>query len=47
MLCLVPAWKLPTVTTAGSSGSFSRLTRVCSVVTIRLASTIGSLVVCG
>ncbi len=36
MLCLVPPTKLPTVTTAGNCGSFSRLTSVCKVVTIRL-----------
>ena len=37
----------PTVTTAGSAGLFSRLTKVCRVVTMRLARTIGSLVVWG
>ncbi len=30
MLCLVPPWIEPTVTTAGSVGFISRLTMVCS-----------------
>ena len=47
MLCLVPPWMEPTVTTAGSSGGFSRLTSVCSERMVRAASTMGSTVVCG
>ena len=47
MLCLVPPWIEPTVTTAGSPGSISRLTIVCRSTTTRAASTIGSIVRCG
>ena len=47
MLCLLPPWIEPTVTTAGSVGLVSRLTSVCRSRTIRAASTIGSTVVCG
>lgn len=43
MLCLVPPWMEPTVTTAGVPGSSSRLTMVWSISTISEASTIGSL----
>src|SRR5437763_281164 len=37
MLCLVPPWIEPTVTTAGSVGSVSRLTSVCKSRTLRAA----------
>ena len=41
-LCLWPARKEPTVTTAGSCGSTRRLTSVCRAVTKVAAVTIGS-----
>ena len=47
MLCLVPPWIEPTVTTAGSRGCTSRLTIVCSATTICAASTMGSFAACG
>src|SRR5262249_35143488 len=47
MLCLVPPWIEPTVTTAGSRGLVSRLTSVCRSSTMRAAMTMGSMVVCG
>ena len=47
MLCFVPPWIDPTVTTAGSRGCTSRLTIVCSAMTICDASTIGSFDACG
>ena len=47
MLCFVPPWIEPTVTTHGSSGFTSRLTIVCRSRMIRAASTIGSTVRCG
>ena len=47
MLCLVPPWIEPTVTTAGSSGLCSRETIVCRPRSMRAAMTIGSIVVCG
>jgi len=47
MLRFVPPWIAPTVTTAGSSGEFSRLTIVCSASTISEARTTGSFVDCG
>ena len=43
MLCFVPPWIEPTVTTHGSSGFTSRLTIVCRSRMIRAASTIGSI----
>ena len=47
MLCFVPPWIDPTVTTAGSIGSISRATIVCRTMTMRAAITIGSTVLCG
>jgi hypothetical protein len=47
MLCLVPPWIEPTVTTAGSVGLTSRLTSVCRSRTSLAAMTTGSMVVCG
>ncbi len=47
MLLLVPAFTLPTVTTAMSPGATSRDTTVCSRTTIMAASTTGSTVFCG
>src|SRR5207248_207080 len=47
MLCLVPPWIEPTVTTAGSVGSISRLTMVCRSTMTKAARTIGSTVRCG
>ena len=41
MLCFVPPWIEPTVTTIGSSGLFSRLAMVCQALMISAASTIG------
>ena len=46
-LLLVPAWQLPTVTTATSPGVTSRDTMVCSRTMIMAASTTGSTVFCG
>ena len=46
-LLLVPAWQLPTVTTAVSPGATSRDTMVCSRTMIMAASTTGSMVCCG
>ena len=42
MLCVVPPWNAPTVTTAGWSGLISRLTTVCAWDTKEAAATIGS-----
>ena len=47
MLCFVPAWIEPTVTTAGSVGFTSRLTIVCKSSTSLAAMTMGSMVVSG
>ena len=47
MLCFVPPWIEPTVTTTGSSGSVSRLTMVCRSRMMRAESTMGSMVMCG
>ena len=47
MFALVPALRLPTVSTAGVPGVISRETTVCSRSTIDAASTIGSMVVSG
>src|SRR5579862_951788 len=47
MLCFVPAWNGPTVTTAFVPGGSLRLTIVCSDITISEAITIGSTVFCG
>ena len=47
MLCLVPPWIEPTVTTAGSLGSISRLTIVWRSTITSAARTIGSTVRCG
>jgi hypothetical protein len=41
-LSIVPAWKLPTVTTTGSNTSNARVTSVCSAMTISHAAGIGS-----
>ena len=46
-LLLVPAWTLPTVSTAISPGATSRDTTVCSRTMIMAASTTGSTVFCG
>ncbi len=47
MFCFVPAWNVPTVTTARSDGATSRDTIVCRRTTIEAASTIGSIVFSG
>lgn len=47
MLALVPACRLPTVTTPNSLGAISRATIVCSRVTMAAASTTGSTPRCG
>ena len=47
MLCFVPPWIEPTVTTAGSIGLTSRLTIVWRSRTRSAARTIGSTVFCG
>ena len=47
MLYFVPPWIEPTVTTAGSSGSFSRDTSVWIASTVRAAITTGSTVLSG
>ena len=47
MLCFVPPWIEPTVTTAGSIGFISRLTIVCRSRTSLAAITIGSIVLSG
>ena len=47
MFDLVPAWKEPTVTTAGSSGFNSREMMVCSRSTVLAAMTMGSIEACG
>ena len=46
-LLFVPAWMLPTVSTAVSPGATSRETTVCSRTTIIAASTTGSTAACG
>src|SRR4051812_31412389 len=46
-LLLVPAWRLPTVSTAVSPGATSRETTVCSRTTIIAARTTGSIAACG
>jgi len=46
-LLVVPAWLLPTVSTAVWPGAISRDTTVCSRTTIMAASTTGSMVFCG
>jgi hypothetical protein len=46
-LLLVPAWMLPTVSTAVSVGGTSRATTVCNRTTIVAASTTGSTAACG
>ena len=47
MLLFVPAWMLPTVSTANSPGAVSRATTVCSRTTIIAAKTTGSTAACG
>ncbi len=47
MFSFVPAWKVPTVTTAMSRGSTVRDTTVCSRVTTCAPSTTGSMECCG
>src|SRR6185437_11641458 len=46
-LLLVPAWQLPTVSTAVSPGATPRDTTVCSRTMTIAASTTGSMVFCG
>jgi hypothetical protein len=47
MFDALPPWMLPTVTTAGSTGLFSRDTMVCRPSTMRAAITTGSIALCG
>ncbi len=47
MFSFVPAWNVPTVTTAAACGSTSRATTVCRRSTMALAATIGSMEFCG
>lgn len=47
MLRASPPWNSPTVITAGSNGDTSRLTRICSAVTISAPTTMASTPLCG
>ena len=47
MFSLVPAWRVPTVTTAVAPGSMPRDTMVWSFITVEAAMTTGSTVVWG
>ena len=47
MLKRVPAWKVPMVTTTGSSGSIRLLSMLCRAITICEPMTMGSIPRCG